>query len=326
MNLQPVIVIDGILLTITVLLAAAEKLLVSYGKCKISVSHEKETKEFEVDGGIYLHSALSDNGIPITSSCGGKATCGYCRVKVLEGGGQILPTEEIFMGSQEQRAGMRLACQVKIKQDIKVEIPDYLTTVRSMVKSGTFDSKLTWRVAIDGRTPEIMPKQKLSLRISMDDQTALNAILEEERDPRGSMIPVLQTINQRFNYLPEDFIRYTADRASFPLSDLCRLASFYNAFSLEPRGRFVLTVCSGTACHVKGAQNLISILEDELGIQREQTSEDLLFTLKTVHCVGCCGLAPVVLEGSEAHGLMGRRKTLKLVEDLKASAKGKAVA
>jgi len=320
MNLQPILpilVINGILLTLTVLLSVAEKLLVSYGRCSLTVTEEDETRQFEVDGGGFLHSALIDNGIRISSSCGGKATCGYCKVIVREGGGPILPTEEIFMSPQELRQKMRLACQVKIKQDVSVEIPDFLTTVKSIVKRGAFDSKLTWRAIVDEQTPEAAPAKELALRISLDDQTELNAILEEQREARGSVIPMLQTMNQRFNYLPEDFLRYTAEKTSLPLSDLCRIASFYNSFSFVPRGKFVLTVCSGTACHVKGAEALISILEEELGIPRGGTTEDMLFTLKTVHCVGCCGLAPVVLAGADAHGQMGRRKVLKLVEELK---------
>ena len=125
----PVLVINLILLVITILLAIADRLLVSYGECKITVHQEGESKEFTVDGGGFLLSDLTSHGISITSSCAGKASCGYCKVKVQEGGGQILPTEEIFMSREEKLAGMRLACQVKVKNDLDIFIPDFLAKI-----------------------------------------------------------------------------------------------------------------------------------------------------------------------------------------------------
>ncbi len=317
MNITPVLIMDAILLVVTVLLAVAEKLLVSYGTCIATVTHDDEVREIEMEGGGYLHVALTENGIPVSSSCGGKATCGYCKVKVLEGGGPILPTEEIFMSRQEQLEGMRLACQVKIKSDITVEIPDFLTTVRGMVANGTFDDKLKWKVSIDGQAPQALDKDKLALQVSDDESHSLCAIIEEAAEPGGSILPVLQQMNKTFNYLPENYMRFVSEKTQVPLSSMFRLASFYNAFSLTPRGKYVMTVCTGTACHVKGAGRIVEMLEEELGIKQGGTTEDMLFTLKTVRCIGCCGLAPVLLVGADVHGKIGRKKTLKLVEGLR---------
>ena len=314
----PILIMDAILLVVTVLLAVADRLLVTYGECRISVTHEDEVREIRAQGGDYLHSILSENGIAISSSCGGKATCGYCKVQVMDGGGPMLPTEEMFMSRQEKREGMRLACQVKVKNDIDIHIPDFLTTVKNMVTNGTFDSKLRWRVRIDGRAPEEVEKQdKLALELGEDEEGWLCAVLEEHRDSGGAAVPVLQEINRRYNYLPESVVRGASEGMSVPLSSLFRLASFYNAFSLKPRGKYVITICTGTACHVKGASRLVSMLEEELGIDRESTTEDLLFTLRTVRCIGCCGLAPVLLVGDDVHGKVGRKKTLRLVEGLR---------
>ncbi|MBN2737802.1 MAG: 2Fe-2S iron-sulfur cluster binding domain-containing protein [Spirochaetales bacterium] len=144
----PVLMINGILITITILLIIAEKMLISYGKCKIKVKHGGETREFTVEGGTNLLSNLTSNGVAINSSCGGKGSCGYCKVRVLEGGGQILPTEEIFMSRKEIKNQMRLACQVKIKEDITIEIPDYLTVIRQMVINKKFNTKKRWKVNI----------------------------------------------------------------------------------------------------------------------------------------------------------------------------------
>ena len=298
-------------------MAVADRLLVSYGECRITVTHEDETREICVEGGSYLHTTLTDNGIPISSSCGGKATCGYCKVRVLSGGGPMLPTEEIFTSRQERAEGMRLACQVKVKDDIAIAIPDFLTTVRTMVENGTFDSKIRWTVKIDERTPEPVSKRELALKLSDDEDTSLCAIIEEHRDAGGSLVPVLQEVNRSYNYLPEYLLRHVSQRTDVPVSALFRLASFYNAFSLTPRGKYVITVCTGTACHVKGAGRIVEMLEEDLGIEKEGTTEDLLFTLKTVRCIGCCGLAPVLLAGEDIHGKVGRKKTLRLVENLR---------
>lgn len=148
MNYIPILVMNGLLLLITVLLLIADKLLVSYGDCKISVLEGDEVKEIVVDGGINLLTALNDNGFDVSNSCGGKGSCGYCKVQVPDGGGQILPTEEIWMSRQEKLNNMRLACQVKIKNDITIEIPDFLTVVHQMVLSKNFDANKKWLVKI----------------------------------------------------------------------------------------------------------------------------------------------------------------------------------
>ena len=315
---MPILVMIALLLVVTILLCVADALLVSYGECKINVTKDDETCQLTVQGGNYLHVDLNENDISVSSSCGGKATCGYCKVRVLDGGGPILPTEELFMSRQEQKEGMRLACQVKVKNDIDIMIPDFLETVRGMVKNGTFDSKLKWRVKIAEQVPEMIKKGKLDLQVS-DDETTLNAMIEEYRDPGGSIVPVLQEANVRYNHLPESFLRFVADNSDVPLSALFRLASFYNTFSLTPTGKYVITICTGTACHVKGAGRLVSMLEDELGIQKETTTPDMLFTLKTVRCIGCCGLAPVIKVGEDIKGAMNAAKTMKMVEEYKTS-------
>lgn len=148
MSFMPLILMNAILLVITILLAVADRLLVTYGRCRISVARGEETRELDVQGGDTLLSYLVDNGVEINSSCGGKGSCGYCKVKVQSGGGQILPTEEIFMSRQEKQEGMRLACQVKVKNDVAISIPDYLTIVRRMALNKKFDTRKRWRVVI----------------------------------------------------------------------------------------------------------------------------------------------------------------------------------
>ena len=148
MNFLPIVVMNLILLVITILLIIADKLLVSYGTCKLVVEKDGEDTTFEVDGGQPLLSYLVDAGVEISSSCGGKGTCGYCKVQVPEGGGPILPTEEIFMSRAEKDRHMRLACQMKVKNDVKIVIPDYLEIVREMVVNKNFDAEKRWLVSI----------------------------------------------------------------------------------------------------------------------------------------------------------------------------------
>ena len=143
------IIINLILLVITILLAIADHLLVTYGECKITLIQEDERKEIKVQGGNNLLSYLTANGIKISSSCGGKGSCGYCKVKVIKGGGQLLPTEEIFMSREEKQNDIRLACQVKVREDIDIYIPDFIETIIEMVKSETFKTNRRWRITID---------------------------------------------------------------------------------------------------------------------------------------------------------------------------------
>ena len=139
---------NAILAVITILLAVADRFLVTYGECKITVKKDRETDEFTVNGGGNLLTYLTERGVEISSSCGGKGSCGYCKCRVVDGGGQILPTEEIFMSRAERLENMRLACQVKVKRDIVIEIPDFLTIVEQMVASKKFDPNKRWKVTI----------------------------------------------------------------------------------------------------------------------------------------------------------------------------------
>ena len=148
MEFAPIIAMDIILVVLTILLLFADKLLVNYGECRVRVKHGDERKEFTILGGSTLLSAFIENKIEISSSCGGRGTCGYCKVRLVKGGGPILPTEEIFMSRREKQENMRLACQVKVKGDLEIVIPDLLLIVREMVKNKKFDPTKRWLFTI----------------------------------------------------------------------------------------------------------------------------------------------------------------------------------
>jgi NADH:ubiquinone oxidoreductase subunit E len=118
----------------------------------------------------------------------------------------------------------------------------------------------------------------------------------------GAVLTTLHEINTRCGYLPADEVRQAAIDLGVPLSVMFSAATFYALFSFKPCGKHKLQVCEGTACYVKGAAQLLARLQSELGIQVDQTTNDLLFTLKRVRCVGSCGLAPVVRVDNETFG------------------------
>ncbi|HDZ26178.1 hypothetical protein LCGC14_0715910 [marine sediment metagenome] len=148
--------------------------------------------------------------------------------------------------------------------------------------------------------------EKDKIEISDKHAKIMNNIIAEYIDTEGALVPILQKANDILNYLPEPVLKYTADKLNMPLSVVCRIATFYKSFSLEPRGKHIISVCLGTACHVKGAGRVTSALESELGIRRGETTKDMNFTLETVRCIGCCGLAPVLKVGEDVHGLVSK--------------------
>jgi NADH:ubiquinone oxidoreductase subunit E/ferredoxin len=300
MNFVPVLIISLILLIITILLAIADHLLVSYGECKVTVHQEGEAKEFTVQGGSFLLTDLTSKGINITSSCAGKASCGYCKIKLVSGGGQILPTEEIFMSREEKHSGMRLACQVKVKDDLEIHIPDYLETVRGIVKNKSYDAKLRWQFIKNEQLS--VTSERPIVKLAKDDRDKVCEIVEEYKDVPGAIVPVLQRIDSTFNYLPEPVLRLTAKAIDMPLSEVHRVATFYNAFSLEPKGKNIIRVCMGTSCYVKGGRRILQTVQNKLGIKVGEHTEDLRFSLETVSCIGCCGQSPVISVNDEIYG------------------------
>jgi NADH:ubiquinone oxidoreductase subunit E len=134
------------------------------------------------------------------------------------------------------------------------------------------------------------------------DTAKLDEIIKANGSNRSGVIPILQEIQANFNYLPEDMLRYVSQKLDMPLIDLYGIASFYHAFSLKPRGRHLVQVCLGTACHVRGAHRVLDEMKRKLHIEPDDTTEDKQFTLKTVNCLGACALGPIVVVDEEYHG------------------------
>ena len=128
------------------------------------------------------------------------------------------------------------------------------------------------------------------------------------------LIAVLEEIQAKFHYLPQDAMILVSERLGIPLSQVYSVATFYHAFSLVPRGKHTIHVCTGTACHVRGAIQVLDRLESRLGIKPGETTRDRLFTLETVNCVGCCALGPVVVMDGEYEGKMTTRQVDRLLK------------
>lgn len=139
-------------------------------------------------------------------------------------------------------------------------------------------------------------------------------ILERNGKNRSGIIAILQDVQAEYKYLPEDKLRYISDELEIPLIDLFSIASFYNSFSLTPQGEHLVQVCLGTACHVRGANRVLEKIEKNFKIQAGETTEDQLFTLKTVNCLGACALGPIVVVDETYHGNTRPQKVNAILE------------
>jgi NADH:ubiquinone oxidoreductase subunit E len=157
------------------------------------------------------------------------------------------------------------------------------------------------------------PKEA-EVEIDEDKRIKVDAILESNEGGRETVISILQDITEEFNWLPPDVLMRVAQVKQIPIEHILRIATFYKAFSLKPRGKHIITVCTGTACHVKGAQRILDRLERELGIATGETTSDMQFTLEAVRCLGCCGLAPVVTVGDDLYGKVNPARAAALID------------
>ncbi|MDH3556663.1 MAG: NAD(P)H-dependent oxidoreductase subunit E [Deltaproteobacteria bacterium] len=146
------------------------------------------------------------------------------------------------------------------------------------------------------------------------DSEFLDGVLQKNEYDTENVIMILQDITARYNYLPEVTLTYVARKLNIPISHIFSVATFYKAFSLTPRGKYIINVCTGTACHVRGAEKIKETIEGRLHIHEGETTEDLMFTLDTVRCLGCCALGPVITVNEKSHGGLDRKKTASLIE------------
>ena len=154
--------------------------------------------------------------------------------------------------------------------------------------------------------------------LAAGDRAVVDGILTRHQAAESSLVPILQDVHASFRYLPQDVLAYVGHRLGLPASQVYSIATFYRAFSLKPRGRHIITVCMGTDCHVRGAPRIVEDLERTLGVRAGETSNDSLFTLETVACLGACALGPVIVADGEYKGNMTIAQSAKLIEAFRA--------
>ncbi|MGQ9750991.1 NADH-quinone oxidoreductase subunit NuoE family protein [Desulfosoma sp.] len=145
-----------------------------------------------------------------------------------------------------------------------------------------------------------------------------DAVIDQWGAKPESLLQIMLDVNHKFNYLPKESLLKISERLRMPVNQVYSVANFFKVFSLTPRGRTMVHVCTGTACHVKGAPKLLDRIRQDLGLEPGQTTEDLALTLETVNCVGACASAPVVVVRGETYSEMTPNKMASLIKEIKA--------
>ena len=148
------------------------------------------------------------------------------------------------------------------------------------------------------------------------DLTPLDAILAEYGEQRGAVIPILQRVQETYGYLPKEAMYAVSKQTGIPLSRLMGVATFYAQFRLERRGKHLIRICDGTACHVQGAGKLVSEMSKELGVPAGGTSPDYEYTMEIVYCLGSCGLAPIAVIDDKVYGRLTADSLVAIVQKL----------
>ena len=150
------------------------------------------------------------------------------------------------------------------------------------------------------------------------DYTVLDKAIEKYGNKESSLIAVLQAAQEAYRYLPKEIFPYLSEKLKLSEAKIYGVATFYENFSLEPKGKYVLKVCDGTACHVRHSTDVLDYLGKELGLSAtKKTTDDRLFTVETVACLGACGLAPVITVNGHVYSQMTKEKAAKVLEELR---------
>ncbi|SPD72059.1 2Fe-2S family protein similar to NADH:ubiquinone oxidoreductase (NuoE) [uncultured Desulfobacterium sp.] len=149
------------------------------------------------------------------------------------------------------------------------------------------------------------------------DWQKIDNIISKYNANHEALLMIMHDIGEIYNYVPQQVIPVLVDRLGVKESLIYSVATFYKTVSLTPRGKYIISVCTGTACHVRGAEKIMGALEEKLNIIEGQTTEDRLFTLDSVRCIGCCAAGPVVNVNKETHGGLDRSSVLEIINEYK---------
>jgi len=154
-----------------------------------------------------------------------------------------------------------------------------------------------------------MSKREKKVKKVVMEKDPIDRIIAKYPNDPSSLIQILLEIQHENRWLPKEALETVSERLNVPLNRIQHIITFYKAFSVVPKGRHEIHVCTGTACHVRGAPRLLSTIQDLTGIKPGETDQDLKFSLETVNCVGCCALGPVLVVDGEYHGNMAPAKS-----------------
>jgi NADH-quinone oxidoreductase subunit E len=166
------------------------------------------------------------------------------------------------------------------------------------------------------RIARIREKEKIDKQEKVNLEL-LNPIIQQYKNVKGNMIPILQHTQDLYGYLPKEAFVYISAETGLQLSDMYGVATFYAQFRLNPVGKHIIKVCHGTACHVQNANKITDALQESLNVKDGETTEDRLFTLESVACLGCCSLAPVMMVAGETYGKLSGSEASKIIKEIK---------
>ena len=149
------------------------------------------------------------------------------------------------------------------------------------------------------------------------DLTLLEDVLAHYADVKGSLITILQKTQEIYGYIPIEAVYHISGRTGLTPAKIMGVATFYSQFRFQAVGKYLIMICKGTACYVNGAERIIEAVSDELGIGDNQTTEDSLFSLSLVSCLGCCSLAPVMMINEDTYGSLTPDKVRKILRDIR---------
>ncbi len=149
------------------------------------------------------------------------------------------------------------------------------------------------------------------------DLSMIDPLIEKYKDKKGNMIPLLQGTQDVYGYIPRAAFEKISREAGLELSDMYGVATFYAQFRLEPVGKYIVKVCHGTACHVQNANSVTDALKEALKVEDGGTTEDGMFTLESVACLGCCSLAPVMMIGDETYGKLSGSQAVRIIKNIR---------
>ncbi len=149
------------------------------------------------------------------------------------------------------------------------------------------------------------------------ESSEINTIINQYKGKESAILAILQDIQGKEKYLPKEILEQVSQKMQIPMTHIFRLATFYNALSIKPRGKYKIDVCLGTACHVRGGNKIIDKLERDLSVSVGETTKDKRFTLESVRCVGCCSLGPVAVIDGQVYGRLTQDKIPALLKEFK---------